>query len=181
MTNMEIVIDAEIVKGYYEEVVLEIAPALTGEPSMIFNRVGPKDRACLDAGGQIEHEWRGLVSPEWFEPWYARLLIEGKAITLPVNTCPTLRRKLEQQGGFPRGSKDFWYIRTAKAVVDRSGRGIIISEDMDFHDPTKKMSDGVRRDRIMRAGNGPVAKLLKKEQIIVKCVAGYLEFMEGGH
>lgn len=173
---MELVIDAQVVCGYFKETVLEIESPLTEKAKLIFERVGVEDRAFLDETGHIEHEWRNVVEPEWFEPWYASLLNEG-ATQIPTRTCQALRRKLEQLG-FPRGSRDIWYVRTAKAVVDRYDRAVIVTEDMDFYDPTQKQCNAKRRCRILLSGDGQVARYLyRREHVDIKCVASYLELI----
>jgi len=174
---MEIVIDAEIICGYFKETVLETTSPLSGKSGFIFERIGSEDLAFLDEEGQIEYEWRSVVDLEWFDPWYARLLSDGGAILIPTEPCHTLHKQLEQLG-FPRGSRDIWYIRTAMAVVKRYGQAIILTEDMDFYDPTQKQSAAKHRHRILHSGNGKVARhLRRKECVHIKCVASYYELI----
>jgi hypothetical protein len=176
---METVIDAQVVSGYFQETVCEVESRLTERAALVFERVGSEDQVFLDDGGIIEHEWRNVVEPEWFDVWYARLLQEDAAVRVCVNTCHALCRQLERKG-FPRGSRDVWYVRTAKAVVDRFGQAIIVTEDMDFYDPTQKKGTAKQRMRILLSGDGQVARHLhRRENIAVKCVASYLDFVCG--
>ena len=93
---MRVVIDAHIVKGFYEESVLGIETSLTDKATNIFERLGNQDQVYLDVGGQIEHEWRQPVAPEWFDAWFAGLLINDAARPIPVETCYDLRQQLER-------------------------------------------------------------------------------------
>lgn len=174
---MKIVIDAEIIKGYFEETVLQIETSLTSSVGGIFARLGEQDTAYLDDGGQIEHEWRNLVSPEWFDAWYAQQLNEGHAVPVPISdSCNLLRRKLEQDCGFPRRSRDFWYIKTAKTVTDKRSKAVIATEDLDFFDPTEKESASKTREKILRSSTGPVVRILARELILIKSVVCYCEY-----
>jgi hypothetical protein len=174
---MEIVIDAQVVWGYFKEAILELEPSLTGRAEPVFERLGSEDLAFLDQEGHIEHEWRSVIDREWFDPWYARLLSAGAATLIPVETCNMLRKQLERLG-FPRSHKDIWYVRTAKAVADHYGQVIIVTEDMHFYDPTQKKTNAKHRRRILLSGDGQVARYLRRKECIdIRCVAGYCELM----
>jgi len=113
---VELVIDANIFEGYYQENVLGIkVTGLTASPLEIFSNLGDQDFIYFDEGGHILQEWKNLVEPEWFDAWYPKLLAEGGAYEIPTETCYLLRRTLWGLG-FPRG-KDFWHIRTALSIL----------------------------------------------------------------
>lgn len=160
---MEIVIDANVLKGYYDALFTESHL----NPTLIFERLG-QDIVYLDEGGQIKQEWRNVVEPEWFDGWYAQQLSTGHLQLIPAETHPKLLKKLVTEFGFPR-SRDQWYIRVAKTVFDYFEECTLITEDGDFYDPKQKASSKCEK-------NAPVAKFLrKKEGIIVQCVVDYLE------
>ena len=141
----------------------------------------------MDEGGQIEQEWRQLVDPEWLNAWLAELLINDSARVITVETCHPLKKKVATLG-FPtkgREGRDFWYIRTAKAVVDfykqavpdkKTELAVIISEDLDFYEPQQKGKlRGEERLAILHAKQSTIGRyLLKHERIKVRCVASYL-------
>lgn len=176
---MELVIDAHVIASYYQESVGCADPKLTDGTEAIFERVGVHDRIYLDEGEQIENEWRKMAEPEWFEAWYASLLASDAALLVPVDDCSSLRKKLESYG-FPRGSRDFWYVRTAKAVVETFAETILLTEDMDFYEPSKKKSmSGKQRKNTLICSGGQIAKYLRrKEKILVTCVASHLDSTE---
>jgi len=169
---MYFVIDANIVKGYYEETVKELTTNLTHSTIGIFQALGNECYAYLDEGGQVKAEWSSGIDPEWFQEWYSELLLEGCIYEIVVNNCPELRKRLRQKG-FPDSTRDKWYIKTCSAVTDNKKIVHLISEDLDFYDPTKKNTlHGVARLNFLRKEDGPVPKILKKyNNIHVKCVA----------
>lgn len=175
---MEIVIDAQVVCGYFQETVQEREPTLSGRPSVAFQRLGGQDQVFLDGSGHIQHEWSSLVPSEWFDAWYANLLRDGAAALIPTQTCAALRKELWQLG-FPKKSRDNWYVRTASAVADHHGRATIITEDMHFYAPKEKVCPASRRIKILRSGDGPVARCLgRRANIAVLCLATYCECVE---
>jgi len=173
---MEIVIDANIINGFYKEDVLGIPSTLTGSVVEMFTRSQNQGSViCLDEGGQIESEWRNVVPDDWFDVWYSKLLVEDKAIIVPVHTCHQLLNQLWRLG-FPR-SRDKWYIRTAKTVVDyKKGQDedilcVLITEDLDFYDPSKKKTaNAQQRVQVLKFGRGCIADKLYLESILVTCV-----------
>lgn len=168
---MNLIIDANVIAGYYRESVLGDDAGLSAQTENVFDGIGTEHRVFLDDQQQVETEWRNVVDREWFEAWYGDLLASGAGTLLPVGTCNVLRGRLEAFG-FPRGSKDFWYIRTAIAVVQVYGNAVILTEDMDFYEPSKKSLSDRPREIILLASAGKVAKhLQKKEGISVICVA----------
>ncbi|RLC00681.1 MAG: hypothetical protein DRI57_31995 [Deltaproteobacteria bacterium] len=171
-----IIIDANIINGYFQETVLELDSQLTANPSPIFDRLGDDHALFLDDGGHIEHEWGEVVEREWFEAWYADILKDGKAQLIRARTYPEIRKRLRNLG-FPDKGGDIWYVRIAKTVSERYGNSNLITEDMDFFDPKKKRSQA--RMKILQSKVAPVAKYLrKKENVIVACVKAYIASLE---
>lgn len=183
---MELVLDAQIIKGFFDEDVIGIAHSLTESPGLIIDRLGSSDRANLDDGGQIQEEWKRPVDSEWFDVWYARLLADDAAREISVGTNQQLRSQLRNLGFPVRGpaGRDLWYVRTANAVADELGSSaagrnplaMIVSEDLHFYSPAEKATArGDARTKILLSGAGPVARLLsRKYQIQVTCVHNYL-------
>ena len=182
---MNLVIDANIIKGYYMETVLEIDPGLTGSVIPIMEPTGKTDYIFLDSNGIIEHEWENPVDPEWFSPWFAKLLNDECAFIIEVDMCNELRKKLKRLY-FPVYSRDIWYIRTAKSILkneralrympDGSNYCFIISEDIHFYDPRKKGTNAEQRHKIIISCQGPVSDFLSDEEgILVSCVYNYVD------
>ncbi len=175
---MKLVIDANVIKAYFMESVLEIDGELTGSTLPIFERFKGIDQVFLDESGQIKHEWREPIDKEWFDAWYPELLLNGAAFEISVKTEHQLRNRLESACGFQRGNKDFWYIKTAKSVAEVYSEAFLISEDIDLHEPSEKKATGDYRRTILLSGSGKVVKLLRKECISMHCVASYLDIIQ---
>lgn len=176
---MHIVIDANTVAAFFKEAVLGIAVGpnndVTATVIPLFGRLGMIDICFLDDGKLIEEEWRAPVQNEWFDPWFARLLIDGKAQLIPTATCPALERRLDDSGFSRRRNRDIWYVRVCIAVLNQFRLDCIplITEDIDFFDPTQKGCAHKVRTRILRDGSGPVRRLLRRENIHVTAICNY--------
>jgi hypothetical protein len=172
---MEIVIDSQIVKGYYMESFLASDAGLTADTVSLFMRIGTEDKVFLDSGGHIKAEWKALVDPDWFDAWYPSLLIEGGADEIEVGTYSSTLKALGAIGFPVRSSKDVWYIRTAMAIVGKFGRSALIAEDIHFFEPSKGACRGKARRKILVCRTGSVCRLLSnREKIEVHCIATYL-------
>jgi hypothetical protein len=170
---MQMVIDAQIIKGYFQEDMGISESSLTGLATPIFSHVGKEDHIYLDEGGHIKKEWRDLVDPDWFDAWYPILIRDGGASEIPTETCNDLRKKIVSLG-FPSKGKDIWYVRVGKSVTKLFDAATILTEDLDFYAPSKKKCTRGERLRILHSGKGPICNYLKRtENICVKCVANY--------
>lgn len=172
---MNVIIDAQLVAGYYREVEVGEAPAFSASTVTLLNRLGVVDQGFVDTGGVLEQEYRDVVDPDWFEAWYAQRLAEGHFEEVDAPPCPDLIRCLVVSCGFPRGSKDRHYIALAAAVSGgKRDPSSLITEDLDFYDPTQKQVAHKRRMRILQKQTGCVAKELKRAHVVVRCVKGHL-------
>lgn len=161
-----LIIDANVFAAFYQEEELGIAPAVLRSPVNIFSRLGEDVQAYLDDGKMIETEWRRKADREWFDGWLADALRDDRVREVTVSNHPQLIKRLSKLG-FPRGSRDKWYVRTGKEVADRLGQSCIVSEDLDFFDPKAKASGSKRRVKILKRRSGDVLKALEDENIYV--------------
>lgn len=166
---MHLIIDANILNGYHREI-SQLTTPLTASAIDIFNKLGNGFTVYLDESGHIENEWRSQSDPEWFKEWYADLLIRGAAYQVEVPLCNHIRDKI-REFGFPY-SKDIWYIRTAKAIVDLKKSSLLITEDLDYYNPRqKRTARGKARLKILENISGPIPKYLRRNfNIIIKSV-----------
>lgn len=170
---MELVIDAQIIGWFYQSTERSKGTPCTGSPEELMSRLGSQDIAVLDAGKQIEREWRAKADPEWFDAWLAERFSVGDIIEASVGTHGELIRRLRSECGFPQGGGDKWYVRTAKTRTDADSKVCIVSEDLDFFHPKAKGGAG-NRDEILAKCKGCVVKILKSENVKTASVAAYL-------
>jgi hypothetical protein len=170
---VNVIIDANIIKWYESEVTGLASPA-THPPSALINQLGSQDLAFIDQGGHIESEWRNVTDPDWFSQWFPNALISGAIVAIPVHPAAALLRRLHVNFGFPR-SRDVWYLSTAKTVVEAQDPPVgLITEDMDFYDPREKRCSAARRNRILEACSGNVAReLQRREGIVVRSLIAH--------
>lgn len=156
---MNAVVDANVVIGYFAEG-LSSEYALTASPGRLFAHVGAGLTLFFDEGGQLRHEYRNAVNEEWLEGWYARMLSSGNAYEIPAQNHAPLCKALYAMG-FPR-TRDIWYVRVAKSLLDRYQNATLITEDIDFYEPSRKHCSAKERQEIIRGLKGVVARHLTK-------------------
>ncbi|WP_321417955.1 hypothetical protein [uncultured Desulfobacter sp.] len=123
------IIDANIITGYYQECVLGRETNLSGSTEFI-NELTYKKPLYLDSSHIIESEWSNCNQPEWFDAWLADILGSGIARYIDPVNCTQLKPLLKKHG-FPTG-RDIYYIRTAIAVQRQQTNATIKTEDIDF-------------------------------------------------
>jgi hypothetical protein len=173
---MRLVIDAQLVAGYFREVEKNEEPFYSGPVKDLMRRLGVSDLAYVDDDGLIEQEYRDLVETEWFEAWFGERLEVGDILILSGDASLALMRVLYTKFGFPKNSKDRHYVALARAIVQGGvEEAAIVTEDLDFYDPKAKAGTARNRRRLIASQSGPVAKhLAKAESIRIRSVAGQL-------
>ena len=122
----------------------------------------------LDAGGHVRQEWEDCVGREWFENWFFEFAGAANLSEIEAIRAPALEKRLIVDLGFPK-KENIWLVRTAYAQASLSSQECnLLSEDIDFRDPTQKSAKKVTRDKYL-AGDliGPVRKLLSKHSVEV--------------
>lgn len=173
---MRIVVDAQLVSGYFREDVLDEGPPYTGSMKAVIDKFGIMDVGCIDADGHIEQEYREVVDPDWFEAWFGERLEVGDFVSVPVASCADLIRKLTNDFGFPKRGRDRRYVALARTLVEReNGSPVLLSEDLDFYSPKEKKAGAKRRAALLKGHKAPVATYLRKQEgILVRSVGGHL-------
>lgn len=142
----------------------------TASPVAIFDLLGVKAVAFLDEGGQIEQEWRNLVTfaPEWFSEWLADSIADGRIYEIESSRDAQLKKRYRALG-FPN-TTDIWYIKTAHGLrgLCHQSRPFLVAEDIDFYDPKSKHVKN--KSDFFRKGTGPVCNLLHADGIDLRCI-----------
>lgn len=167
---MRCVIDANVLKGYFHEIVLGKPHGLSAQPSRIFQLLGGVVVAFLDDEGHIEHEWEAQVGREWLRAWLIERIDEDAIRPIHAADARDLVSALKKLG-FP-GKGDTWYVRVALAAGELGKvESVIVTEDVDFIDPKKKKCPARERQRLLRKCRGPVADLLMRKRVLIASVA----------
>jgi len=167
---MNLVVDANVFQAYFQKSVHGTLPLVTGDPNNLFGRIlGGEDAISFDDSDFIKGEWERPVEREWFSKWFAKLLAQGNVRFVALSRCQFIGTLCAE--GFPR-SKDVRYIQAAIASKSAGSSVFLVTEDIDFFDPTKKASGMKTRHRIMKTGNTKITNYLRRKQDIeVVCIA----------
>lgn len=178
---VKLLIDANVFRAIFEEDIGLDAPRpeRTGSAAQILDQQARPSKIFVDnaSTSQIEAEWLAQCrnNTEWFDAWLANQYQVGNLWRVDVTTKHRQDAQRVQTKGFPIRSKDIWYIRVAYASKDlRPTQPVyLVSEDIDFYDPTMKASPQKRQK--IKNGGGPVAKHLESNGIQVCCIQTYLQ------
>ncbi|MDB5159645.1 MAG: hypothetical protein JWR50_4352 [Mucilaginibacter sp.] len=175
---VHVIIDANVFKAIFEEDIGMDAPrpGRSGSATPVWIGNPPKRIAVMDAGGQIEAEWRRQVggNSEWFDAWISTQMLEDRILTVTVTGHASTIKPLYSLG-FPKGIVDIWYVRTAYEAKSTKAEipAYLISEDIEFYDPKKKASKN--KAELINSGKGPVAKEIGRNNVTVCCISRFLE------
>jgi hypothetical protein len=171
---MGLVVDAQVVKGYFQESVLGAPNELTASAIPVFDPAFRGHVIYIDDRGTLQYEWRSAVEPEWFDIWFADLIRDGAISEYPAPADRNLRDQLGNLG-FPATGRDIWYARLSCAISAWVGFCVLISEDLDFYEPREKGCSSKRRRQILYSEAGHVRKYFKKKRaVLVKSVERFV-------
>src|SRR5436190_8173465 len=172
---MGLVVDANIVTGFFQESVLDKCHGLSASPAPIFDPATRVHQIFVDDQGIIEHEWRSGVQREWFDAWFTDLIRDGNVREIAAPSEALLRKELRTLG-FPATGRDIWYVRVSSAVASDAGFCVLVSEDRDCSEPKEKQCSSGRRATILHHELGRVRKHLKNTRsILVKPVDRFVD------
>lgn len=171
---MDVVIDAPLVKCFYQEGESEGATECRAEVKPLFDGLGSDHVAVLDVGGHIEQEWRAVVDHEWFNAWLSQAFEVGSIIEIEPGNHRDLLRSLSSSCGFPANTGDKWLVRVAVTRSARTGADVaLVSEDVHFFHP-KAGKNGKARERYLSTCGGCVAQRLAKRNVRSVTVDAFL-------
>lgn len=147
------VVDANVMNAFQKERLL----ASEGPACAAINAMTNGHFIVLDEGGLCQQEWvdcAGGTFPLALNDWIADMLIVQK-IRLGLLCEDSMHKELSVLG-VPK--KDHKWVRLAKGTQS----DIIVTDDIDLFDPTKKSSSSKIIAAIKSNSSGPVAKHLRK-------------------
>lgn len=155
------VVDANVVHGIFCDAI-EAPHRCTGSPTVVISAlVDSPDLLVVDESGNIEHEWRSCVDPEWFDAWFVEFVSYAPVVAIPVGQFQFEIKKLTVDFGLP-SSRDRWVVRTALAG-SQARRMAILTDDGDLFDPKVKTQAAKKARILSGALEGKLAKHLRKK------------------
>lgn len=169
---MKTCLDANVISSFYAEAVGHSSKCTAPAADLIQSAKGAGE-PCLfmDDGGKMQHEYEECCSVEWVRVLIEDLLIEGVLVAISAKKVDIIAKQLDKIG-MPK-SRDRWYIWTAHAALDYFGvsSAQIVSEDLDFFEPTfKQQVAGDMRRKILLNDRSVMQIALRKHQIYVRAV-----------
>lgn len=146
------VVDANVINKFQGERLAD--PGLAHEALASIFSCG---HIALDEGGQCRQEWIECAAgthPFALDDWINDRLVD-QAIQLYPTTPDSMHKALTALG-MPK--KDHKWVRLAIATAAAS----LVTEDVDFIDPTKKKADEKTKSKLKATCKGPVSKALRK-------------------
>ncbi len=159
---MGCVLDANIVKGVFEEDV-HGTHDLTDSPVSVLRRIiASGERICIDDGDVMQAEWANCVEREWFENWFVTLASESNLATITPIDCRHILKRLRIDYGFPQ-TRDRTVLMVALTDAATEGRSRLVTEDLDFFDPKAKAQARIRQRVLSGQTAAPLAAFLKSK------------------
>lgn len=118
----------------------------------------------IDAGGKVQQQWLATCDQVYFRQWFSDALKLG-TIRLVAAKLPQQHAKhLRITCGMP--TKDFPFVTVANAAQPH----YVVSEDIDFWEPTYKQCDEETKARTKANRQGCVCRYLKRIGVTVGTV-----------
>jgi hypothetical protein len=119
----------------------------------------------LDEQGHVLAEWEAGCDPDWFFDFASNHDVRYIFAKNYTAFCREARVKF----GFPK-LENVWILRIALTVVETDALCLLLTEDVDFYSPKKKLVPAVRKRLIAGRVQGDFQKRLKKERVLVRSV-----------
>jgi hypothetical protein len=154
-----IAVDANVMKKFNQDL-LAAEQSLSGIlVAQLLQRYG----LVVDLTGKVQHEWFSQCPNALFKEWFVQNMKLGLIRMVKPSIPEQHKRELVIGLGFPRRGYDLVYV----AVANVTERKYIVTEDLDFFDPTQKGADHETKERIKRERKCAVCAYLRKQMNIV--------------
>jgi hypothetical protein len=157
---MPYVLDANVMNLFQKERLEQIS----GHAHRTIELVTQDCCIALDDGGHCQQEWlacAGGAHPIALADWIVDMMVDGNIRMFSF--CKSSMYKELTGKGIPK--KDHKWIRLALG----SGSELIVTDDIDLFDPTRKNCCSEEKNAIKRNGTGPISKFLKKTYGVSIC------------
>ena len=151
--NGQITVDANVMHGFTHSLIKDVASA----ERQIVEHITAQHSFAIDDTGKIEHQWLETCGKSVFGEWFYSQLQKGVVKKVASKLDASHKKKLQNECGMPmRG--EIIYVAVA-AVTDNR---LIVTEDIDFWEPSAKLKSNEIKQKIKISGKGSVCKYLAK-------------------
>jgi hypothetical protein len=154
-----IAVDANVMKKFNQAL-------LSQEDSLYFtliDQVLKRHGLVIDIAGKVQYEWFSQCPNALFKEWFIQNMKLGLIRMVKPSISEQHKRALVIGLGFPRRGYDIVYVAIANVTVRR----YIVTDDLDFFDPTQKQADHETKERIKRGRKCAVCAYLRRHMSIV--------------
>jgi hypothetical protein len=141
---------------------------ITSDARTLVERIEANQGFVIDEGGKIKHEWLQVCDKVFFGTWFVDGVKSGKIRPVVAKLDGKHSKHLRIKCGMPFDGYDIAYIAVANSV---SAPKYIVTEDIDFWEPTEKVAKEERKQTIKAKRQGCVCKYLSGLEITVGTVA----------
>ncbi len=149
-----VTVDANVIKSFNDDFLADFESA----SRILVEKIVASRGFVVDEGGKIKHEWLETCQGPFLKEWYFQQIKVGVIRFVRPAIGNRHKKALIQGHGFPRRGFDLAYVAVANVTEVR----YIVTEDMDFFDPSLKPADAATKLRAKKKRNGPVCSYLRK-------------------
>jgi hypothetical protein len=131
----------------------------------MFEPAGDEIKILFDAGWLIRQQYISMKRPyaeELFNNWFEAYTLKRAIDVVELKGTTNFYAELIALG-VPK--KEHVYFRVA--IIGKAT--LLVSIDSDFFDPRKKKAGTEEKKAILRSGNGPVCRHMKKSHKVIVC------------
>ncbi len=149
-----ITVDACIMHNFFPQLVVE-----KGEYFDLINFFLEEYKLIIDSENKIKQEWCERSNFIMAREWITDQLKINRINMVESSLKRDVERKIFNEYGLDKTERDIEYIKVANVTALK----YILTEDMHFYDPKKKMANHKTKEKIKNKRNGRLQKYLKKE------------------
>ena len=159
-----VTVDANVIKQFTDAYLQETDSA----SRFLVEKLVAVHGIVVDEGGKIQCQWFQTCNQPFVQEWFFERVRDGSIRLVRPTVEPKHRKKLVNDLGFPPTGFELTYIWVANATSVR----YILTEDIDFFDPTLKKAEQAAKKYAKEKRRGQVCKYLRdKMDITVGTVA----------
>lgn len=149
-----ITVDANVMAAFTKSLIHDT----TSDERSIVERIRTNHGFVVDEQGQMQNQWFETCGLLLFGEWFIQQLREGTVRKVFAKLDQVHKKRLRNDCRMPP-KREMFYVSVAAVTQKR----YIVTEDIDFWEPTAKLLDQATKAKIRSRRAGRVCKYLKKE------------------